>query len=697
MSDNITTLRSGYYRRPFPFTGTNPTTPHETQERLGKWFDDYLKGVESRKKAAADKKNIRSQRSEALLNTNPWLKPLLQKVALARLNLLNNDDGWAKDKKYGWGHKLEFKQAPNDSEYFTLNQDPVTGEIWVEDTDKATELLDKNGMDMSPMYKQLRAPFEDYVREPFTQAFEPMTRDEAKQGAYDWYPSTNEVLNALVETQLGQGNKEALYDATQRIFSELIADDRSKETPEFDNAWRKILLDDGISQKPQFVAPNGVKELATNMVLPFTNAVMADPELWYKTGRGEVAGRVATDALLNGASIALPWFGGARGTAMASRPVLGAIAGGAVGGNANYWLKRLANQGWDMGSGHGGLENPIDLIDMGIETGAGALGGLGANANRIGGYRVLKQKMKHGDPSSVSAKDVRTSIDLVKQYGDKASAEPHFRSEAFSQYSKDYPNAAKKVRMFPKLEAEASDDFGSWVIPLAQDLPDGRAVRTGRAPGFGANANKYIDTRIRTRNPATGRRHEVVKEWINGTDPEFLNAYRDRNAAFFNKLLRQGDLKDIGKAAKKAQAVGAPEKEYFTGRWKTFTDKDYAARLAALSGDNFDDETKIANKALAHLLRNDVRIGNKVKGKFIKADPKQQAAYDKAKADYENRTNMKLVDAIDKKEAFKNNFATGALKTPVLLNAGVSNALPWGSNKIFDVPPYLYVEQSDEE
>ena len=85
-----------------------------------------------------------------------------------------------------------------------------------------------------------------------------MTRDEAKQGAYHRYPSTNEVLNALIETQLGQGNKEALYDATQRIFSELIADDRSKETPEFDNAWRKILLDDGVGQKPQFVAPNGV-------------------------------------------------------------------------------------------------------------------------------------------------------------------------------------------------------------------------------------------------------------------------------------------------------------------------------------------------------------------------------------------------------------------------------------------------------
>ena len=251
--------------------------------------------------------------------------------------------------------------------------------------------------------------------------------------------------------------------------------------------------------------------------------------------------------------------------------------------------------------------------------------------------------------------------------------------------------------MFPKLEAEASDDLGTRLIPLAQDLPNGSAVRTGRVPRSGANANKYIDTRIKTPNPATGKPYEVVNEWINGTDPEFLNAYRGRNAAFFDKLLRQGDLKDIGKAAKKAQAVGAPEKEYFTGGLKTFSDKDYAARLAALSGDNFDDETKIANKALAHLLRNDVRVGNKVKGKFVKADPKQQAAYNKSKANYENRTNMKLVDATDKKEAFKNNLTTGALKTPVVLNAGVSNALPWGSNKIFGVPPYLYVEPSDEE
>lgn len=705
MADRMTTLRSDYYKRPYPYTGANPTNPAETGQRLGKWYDDYLNAYKERKARKEQEKSKRTQHREALVSTNPWLEPLLQKVALARLNLLNTDDGWAKDKSYGWGHKLNFKEAPQDSEFFTLNQDPVTGEIWVEDTDEAlkffknpTTTVERDGKFVDPQqaYKELRAPFEDYAREPFTQAFEPMTEKEAKAGGYDWYPTTNEVLNALIETQLGEGNKEALYDAAQYYLSEMLRDDRAKDTREFENADRKLLLSDG-STKPSFEAPNGVAEFGKNMVIPFTNAVMADPELWYKTGRGEVAGRAVTDALLNGASIALPWIGGARGAAMASRPAIGAVIGGAAGGNANYWLKRLANQGWDMGSGHGGIEHPIDLFDMAIETGAGALGGLGANANRVGGYRALKAKMKPADPTSVPTKDVNTSIKLAKQYGDKANAEPHFRSEAFAQYGKDYPNAAKQVRMFPKLEAEASDDLGTRVIPLAQDLPNGSAVRTGRVAGSGANANKYIDTRIKTTNPVTGKPYEVVNEWINGTDPEFLAAYRGRNAKFFDNLLREGDLKDIGKAAKKAQAVGAPEKEYFTGGLRTFSDKDYAAKLAALSGENFDDETKIANKAIAHLLRNDVKIGNKVKGKFTKADPKQQKAYDKSMNTYKNRTNMKLVDATDKKNAFKNDFKTGMLKTPVILNSGVSNALPWGSNKIFDVPPYLYVAPTDEE
>lgn len=720
MPDRITTLRSDYYKRPFPFTGSNPTNPEEvgfrqrllaqqkvgkaTQQDIerfgGKWLNDYLDGVAERKaKGEKKEKSLRGQKAEALLATNPSLKPLLQKVALARIAMLNAADNeeWANSKKYGWGHKIDYKNAPQDSEYFKLNYDPETGEIWVEDTDAALDLLDPSGnVDISPLYKQKRKEFEDYAKEPFTQTFVPATRDEASAKGYDWYPSTQEFLNALIETQLGEGNKQALYDATQGIFSELMADDRMKETPEFQRAWERILLDDGSGrQKAQFVAPNGVKEFGKNMVIPFVNSVYSDPELWQKTGTGEVVARGIADAVLNGASIALPWAGAARGAVMGSRPLIGAMVGGAAGGNANYWLKRLANGGFDFATGHGGLENPIDLTDMGIETVAGSLAGVGAAANRVRGMRQLQRKMKPANPSAVKGNDIDASIELSKRHGSKAKAEGPFLSDAFTEFEKAYPNGGYSFKKIPTLEAEASDELGSRTIPLAQDLPGGNAERTGRVAGTGANANKYIDTRMKTINPATGKPYEVVTEWME-PDAEFIKAYTGgRNKAYFDKILRQGDFGDLQKAAKRAQEKDNPVLEYFGKGRKIYTHKDMAARLSSLSGEHFDDESRAVNKFLAHALRNDRQPVNKVAGKWKKGDQKQVAAYDKAMDKYKNRANMKLVDVTDKKTAFKNNGLTGALKLPILGNTAVSNAIPWGSNVIFGVSPYTY--EIDEE
>lgn len=720
MPDRMTTFRSDYYKRPFPFTGAKPTNPEEVglrQQLLaqhkagkatpkdverfgGKWLNDYLNGVAERK-AQGDKKekSLRGQKAEALLATNPTLRPLLEKVALARIAMLNaaDDDEWAHSKKYGWGHKIEYKNAPQDSEYFKLNYDPETGEIWVEDTDAALDLLDPSGnVDMSPLYKQKRKEFEDYASEPFTQTFVPATRDDASAKGYDWYPSTQEFLNALIETQLGEGNKQALYDATQSIFSELMADDRMKETPEFQRAWERILLDDGSGrQKPQFVAPNGVKEFGKNMVIPFFNAVYADPELWQKTSTGEAIARGIADAGLNAASIALPWAGAARGATVGSRPLVGAMVGGAAGGNANYWLKRLANEGFDFTTGHGGLENPIDLTDMGIETVAGSLSGVGAAANRVRGVRQLQRKMKPANPSAVKGEDIKASVDLSKQYGSKANAEWPFRSDAFTGYETAYPNSGYSVKKIPTLEAEASDELGSRVIPLAQDLPSGSAARTGRVKGTGANANKFIDSRMKTTNPATGKPYEVVTEWVE-PDAEFIKAYTGgRNKAYFDKLLRQGDFGDLQKAAKKAQEKDNPLAEYFGSGHKIYTNKDMSARLASLSGEHFDDESRAANRFVARALRNDRQVMNKVDGKWKKGDQKQVAAHSKAMDKYKNRADMKLVDETDKKTAFKNDWTTGALKLPILGNTAVSNAIPWGSNLIFGVSPYTY--ETDEE
>ena len=127
--------------------------------------------------------------------------------------------------------------------------------------------------------------FEDFIKEPYTQELAPMTRDEAKSSDVDWYPTTNEFLNALIETKLGEGNKEPLYDAAQVIFSQILDEDLKSENPKYREAFKKILNDDG-TQDRQFKTANGVGYGLLDTVFPFVTSVVHDPELWQKTVKG---------------------------------------------------------------------------------------------------------------------------------------------------------------------------------------------------------------------------------------------------------------------------------------------------------------------------------------------------------------------------------------------------------------------------
>ena len=702
MSDKATTLRSDYYKRPYPDTGYDPTSPEEVAKRMAKakvkakvrlTSNNLFKPFKNIKDEYFPNSDLREQNVKALLATNPELEPLLRQVALARIKMLNSDDNWTKSKKYGWGHRIDYPMPPDADEYFSYREDPETGELYIDDSDKVLDFLLPNG-EYNEEYKSRRKPFEDYLSHQMNHVLEPMTREDAEKNGYAWYPSTYEILNALAETQYGDGNKRALYDATQRLFSQLMLEDSDKETPEYEKAWSRILNDDG-EQETQFEAPNGVWSTAKNMVIPFTNAVLEDPELWAKTKTIEALARGGTDALLNAASVALPWAGAARGAVMASRPALGAMLGGAIGGGANYALGRGVNEGYDFFTGHGGIEYPIDLTDAGLEVGLGSLGGLGASANRVRGMGKLKKIMSPDTPKRVKNSDIDKSIELVEKHGTKADAEWPFRSSAFDEYESKYPDAGTMVHVYPKLQVGVNDEFGKRTIPLAQGLPSGKATNTGRKAGHGANANKYV----KGDNPDV----EIPVEYAR-PDAEFMQKYVDRNKSYFDGkqpvtkpgILRVNDLKDIAKAAKQAQEKGNPMAKFFSGGFRFYRDKDFKDMLAGFSGQHFDDETKAENRAIANMLRKNQRAVNFDGSRWHRAGKEQSKLKDKATEDYARRSSFNLVSKEDKKKAFTNN-GVKRYKIPALLGTAIGNAIPWGSNVILGVNPYEYYAPTETD
>lgn len=702
MSDKVTTLRSDYYKRPYPDTGYDPTSPEDVAKRMAKakanakvrlTSDNLFKPLKNVKDEYWPSSDVREQNVKALLATNPELEPLLRQVALARIKMLNSDDKWTKSKKYGWGHRIDYPMPPDADEYFSYREDPETGELYIDDSEKVLDFLLPNG-EYNEEYKSRRKPFEDYLSHQMNHVLEPMTREDAEKNGYAWYPSTYEILNALAETQYGEGNKRALYDATQRLFSQLMLEDSDKETPEYEKAWSRILNDDG-EQETQFEAPNGVWSTAKNMVIPFTNAVLEDPELWAKTKTTEALARGGTDALLNAASVALPWVGAARGATMASRPVLGAMLGGAIGGGANYALGRGANEGYDFFTGHGGIEYPIDLTDAGLEVGLGSLGGLGASANRVRGMRRLKKIMSPDTPKRVKNSDIDKSIELVEKHGTKADAEWPFRSSAFDEYESKYPDAGTMVHVYPKLQVKVNDEFGKRTIPLAQGLPSGKATNTGRKTGHGANANKYV----KGNNPDVEMPVEYARP-----DAEFMRKYVDQNKSYFDGkqavtkpgVLRVNDVKDIAKAAKLAQETDNEMAKLFSGGFRFYRDKDFKGMLASLSGQHFDDETKAVNRAVANMLRKNQRAVNFDRGRWHRAGKEQSKLKDKATEDYARRSSFNLVSQEDKKKAFSND-GVKRYKIPALVGTAIGNAIPWGSNVILGVNPYEYYAPTETD
>lgn len=654
--DPVTTLRSDYYRLP------TPAVPR-TIEVVN---DD----VQAIRRTTTPVKSSRELKARTLVKTNPWLEPILRELADARLRMYSSDeeDKRYRSKDYGWAHTLDYL-APPESDYFAFTQNE-DGDWIIEDLDNAKSLD-------ALTYGVEKRPLEDYLKKPFNQSFQPMTREEANAAKLDWYPTSNELLNALIKTKLGDGNKQALYDAAQLALANAWKEDFESDTPKYAAASEHLFDDKGIA-KNQYEIPNGVSSFVKNMLFPVSNAVLEDPELDFKTKPVEHIVRGAGDLGLTVGSVALPWLGASRGSALMAKPLVGAAIGGGLGGLGNYGTQRLVNTGLAEATGHGYIDQPIDATDAGIEIALGALSGPLSAANKVRGRAALKDMMWPENPRGVTAKHINQSIALSKSRGSTEKAMQPFLSQAFKKFGKKYPNTQFKVKLLPDptdVPPNRAD------LPLMMEKPDGRFV--GKR-GKGVDADKSVwRTNI----------GDIPLAYINPTD-EFMTQYARNNPqlkSWFNSLGQ--DSYGLKELLKKAQVKGSPESKLFTGGTKVMPMSEHAQLLAQWRGNNLlGQEKNLQNKALRKWLTEGSEAVDMNTGSAKPIPKSQKKAYDKSMAEYKKRTNMNLVTEADLKNKSKSGFGSQVLRkgvVPLMLRA-TDNALPWGSSMIMGVEPFTY-------
>lgn len=655
--DPVTTLRSDYYRLP------TPAVPR-TIEVIPN--DDVL----AIRRTTTPVKSSRELKARTLVKTNPWLEPILRELADARLRMYSSDeeDKRYRSKDYGWAHTLDYL-APPESDYFAFTQNE-DGDWIIEDLDNAKSLD-------ALTYGIEKRPLEDFLKKPFNQSFQPMTREEANAAKLDWYPTSNELLNALIKTKLGDGNKQALYDAAQLALANAWKEDFESETPKYAAASEHLFDDKGIA-KNQYEIPNGVSSFVKNMFIPVSNAVLEDPELDFKTKPVEHIVRGAGDLGLTFVSAALPWLGASRGAALMTRPLIGAAVGGGLGGLGNYGTQRLVNTGLAEAYGHGYIDQPIDATDAGIEMALGALSGPLSAANKVRGRGALKDMMWPENPRGVTAKHINQSIALSKTKGTTEKAMQPFLSQAFKKFGKKHPDTQFKVELMPdpSVVPPSSTD-----IPLLMNKPDGRFV--GKR-GEGVDADKSVwRTNI----------GDIPLAYINPTD-EFMTQYARNNPqlkSWFNSMGQ--DSYGLKELLKKAQVKGSPESKLFTGGTKVMPMSEHAQLLAQWRGNNLlDQEKNLQNKALRKWLTEGAEAVDMSTGSPKPLPKSQKKAYDKSMAEYKKRTNMNLVTEADLKNKSKSGFGSQVLRKGVvpLMLRGTDNALPWGSSMIMGVEPFTY-------
>ena len=455
-------------------------------------------------------------------NNFPWVRPIAEAIAKARLDLYNQDK-W--DKGTGWAEDIFVPNNPH-PDLFDLGRD---GELSMTPQGELLQMQDpdKFALMVPEVIRWMNDKDKSELR------LLPMTREEAEAQGKRWYQTTDEYMQALQD--LGYGDEQLFRDIANAELLRMLKEDLESGDPAYEKAMRHLLADDDYSYDPndsttmkrlydrqrersEFDKPNRGLVALGNTFAPISTRVLADPELNYKTGVGERLARGGADALLNAGYIFGPeWLAtqaALRTGIGAGRALTGGLAGigaragtraatGAGVGAGGYLYKHGLDPVFDKATGVGTARAPFDTRDLAFES---ALGGFNSllSTQLLRGGKVsdnafkLRSEIAPDNPSMVDYSDISDMFKLFKKRKLKdvgkepgsvtaeevthisgADAKPEFVKQPIKQYRDKFgQNEAIQTESFPPMVL--TDRAGDAFVIRApfRDVP---AVRGGTA------------------------------------------------------------------------------------------------------------------------------------------------------------------------------------------------------------------------
>lgn len=670
MADPFGTFRTDEYRRDVPYS--EQKTPRGTG-REPNALDIYGNVVKP-----GQRWFIVPKTEEELLKDHPWVDELADLMVQGRLGLYDNEPEGEGDKAQGFIYKKEQKPLPT-NELFKVYRDPNDGTYWAEPTAEGVTYYQANPQ----MLNDVKESFERDLNTPqMQQSLRRGKREEAGEGE-SWYRTTNELSDAITNSQngIGQQYEKALSALLQRKFLKEMEQDLGSGNPKHINALKNRFMPDWDYKKGmptyedfvntqiarnednnpltlrEFERPDIITSSVTNAVAPAMSAVGWDPELKYKTGLGEMVGRGLFDIAMLGlpfATVPRAASTGARvGGEFASRmggrvapnilkstgEKAGAWAGGGLAGLGQYGLERVGNQAFDWRTGKGTDEYPLSLADAGA---AMVFGGVAGRPYRsyVPYGRGLRTKIDPVNPSTVTRGDIADMRTAIADAGrgkksgtgrvSKDATTRNYRTMEYQRYQNKYPNEAVVVN-YPDL------------------------------PRKGESKDLYFKNRPRFDGWTMEQKNDLWKA-MNSKDPEIRG------------LFKQGD---------------------------TIYDSDtFRANKSVWNGQKlYKNEVPMKNSGLAHLHDEQEAhfgTGSAKEGIFSPEFSDQRKARKKADKTSHRRYTHNLLTYKGEAEA-RDKAAMGKARTTLqAIGGAIHNIIPW-SNTLFGTVPYSYEPETKEE
>lgn len=683
MKDPSTTLRTDRHRRQSP-----------RRRDVGDSEHDYSKEMDI----------------PEFMEKYPMLAEYAKQIALARLATYNQDK-WGTDM--GWGETFEFPQNPYPELFDPENLDTMSPKA---------ELLYMTNPD--EYYNSLMG-FNDWFEhrnEPQLR-LKPMTREDAKKDSIPWSQSMDEYMRGLAAQNIINDENQMRLMAQQQMY-DILKEDLKSGKPQYEMALRKLLDDKdeyepadtaelaekqrpGLGSDWDFKQRNPALNFVLNGVVPFTNRIASDPELWHKAGPAQIGSRALGDAgmlalyalgpeaLATRAALATGMganvmSGGLK--SLAARAALRTGAGAGVGaagwGAKNLLADPLAYNAFGVGTQQG----PADLRDLGLEALLGGAGNFMSTGLLRGGLKSdrafrVREAMNPDKPSAVNYDDIKASFNAMKDKDVVSASSPRarklFEQTDLEKYKAKYNKGDNReevmVESNPPMTVNLNPKEGGPIeLGTFQGLP-----KTGQKSAIKARVrdpkDEYHGFTVPPRAADAGlwKRTDILYE-PSGTsqvlmadrtgtkhlrdvtdlspvehrkvlieDPSenmFFNRYMEQNKSFFAPYTAE-EKAALKSQMKKAQVRESDEAKQFTGRPEYMSGDEWAEMVRATRGDAINgDGANLSNMARnAQLTKKSTPGVRNKKTGEWSTSEKQQKNFAKAKKTMTHRKDMKIV------------------------------------------------------